>query len=251
MKDYRKPLKDALEALLCSKEEIEIYLTLFISNGLKVSQISERTNLQRTMIYGILENMSVKNLVYQDLTCKPAIFYAVDLNEISNKMNEKFKLFKNVKSIFDESLDKINEIKIGSRHAPKVQVYTKKQVSKVVDEIISKYSFSSFFDPHYFGKNHPELLKEHLIRIKNTKQTIKELISSENQKLKSFILRNKTKNYQVKQFPTNVDFPSDLIIYDNKVFIGNYISEVAIVISDQKIHDSFLNLHNFLWEISS
>ncbi len=247
MKTERQHLVAALKQLDCTLEEIDIFLKLLSSNGLKASEIADRTGIKRVKVYHLLELMLNKGLIYQGLDSKVKKFHTQQLLKIQQLLREKMQSLSKTQNDFLASLEVLNGLQKKSAFKTKVRYYQKEQVPKLLDEVISQHDFNSIFDPNVTFAKNTEVMKKYLQRIQNSPHQIKELISTKNEPLLKLFQDVKNPNYKLKRLDDSIQFTSDLILFENKVFMASYQSDVAIVIEDREIYDSFNSLHAWLW----
>lgn len=185
-------IEETLEDLGLSTNEIKVYLACLEKEGSNVKEISKRTKLIRTTIYGVLDTLLNKGMVSQSKKGKVMHFFATDLKEVIFKLEQKIE---KITSIIPE----IEKLKNFLRFESKIESYEGPEGVKVITEdIISKpnqivkvigagkkwVEFSKFFALVYYRKK-----KERKVKTKT--------ILSDTPEERSFL---KEKNYLNSEF---------------------------------------------------
>ncbi len=248
MRHTQTYLLKALGYIPCSDEEIQVFMKLFTSNGLKVSEIAERTGIKRTKTYDIVEKLLAKGLIQENLKSKVKTFRTVNLITIKKILKEKLEKFQQSNSDFIEAIPKLSQLQKNDPNRTKVRYYEKSQTPKLLKQIINNHSFKAIYDPETTYKNNRKIMKEFVESLNTSKHDIREIICTKNKPLENMFRKIDNTNYNVKALPGSINYTIDTIIFDNKVYIANYNSDVAIVIEDEQMSKSFENLHDWLWE---
>lgn len=248
MSTIRQKLCNTLEALDCNKEEIEIFLKIFTSNGLKASEVAERTGIKRNTCYRLLDELIHKGLIFIQLNKKINTYQAVNPHNIHKLLENKTKKIKKITDNFIASLDQFKQIKKRDYKKTQVSFYQKRESAKLLDQIISEHDFKAIFNPSVAFKHCPEILKKYIKNQNTSKQHIREIITGENPQILELLTDSHNPNLAAKASKDLHNFWADIIIFEKKVYIASYQSNVAIIIDDAHIAKSMNALHDFIWQ---
>ena len=151
---HRKILSQVLNDLSCNEQEIEIFFKVISSNGLKISEISERSGIPRVNCYKIVDDLVSKRLLYLDLDSKVNKFYAVSPYELQNILDKKKDKLLKLKDDFVSIVPDLDKIyKIDSSKV-NVRYYFNTEIDKVVADIVLNKPYLAFYNPFEVSKNH-------------------------------------------------------------------------------------------------
>src|SRR3989338_4179429 len=239
--------EEALRKFGLTDREIRIYLALLELGEALASKISERTNIPRTLVYDILENLLNKGVVSYVIKSNKKYFSALDPNSLievsKNKEEEKEKLIK-------EALPELINLKhkeLGKK--AKVEVYEGKEGVKTVFNDVLKVGkeFLCFGSTGISPEIIPyELSRFHKERIKR-KIHWKVIYNDDELGRKRGRETRKWKYSQVKCMEKTS--PTTTYCYGNKVAIVLWIKErlLAVMIEDEIITNSFKEYFEVLW----
>jgi sugar-specific transcriptional regulator TrmB len=220
-----------------SEQEAEIYVYLTKEKNQTASKIAEKTKINRSVTYGILESLIVKGLVNYVLMGGVKKFSSTKPEMLVDFMKDK-----------EESLKKIlpllNSLKSEGNETVNVEVFKGKNGGLVVMKDILKTSnkYVAFGEDKSFQQVMGTLAKQYIRKLNEGK--IKErLLVPEGQKVLV------GKNTEVKYLPKNISIPSITAIYGNKVAISIFQEPYyAIVIESKELSLTYLSLFEFLWK---
>ena len=236
-----------LKELGLNENEIKVYLSCLIDSGLNAKEISGKTNLIRTTIYGILDSLINKGLISSIDKGKVKFFQSASPKELLN--------------ILDQKRGKIASI------LPELEIYQKKILVKykvevfegingvktVTNDIISKgneivkiigigqkwLQFSNIFTKIYYRK-------------KKENNVWTETILADNLEERNFLKEKKFANSKIR-FIKGVDFGNNVIyIYHDKVSFVVYDKDFprGYIIKDKEFNKLHQSLFNQLWKIA-
>lgn len=227
-----------------TKNQAEIYMELVRNPGQIAGKLAKRLSIDRSFVYGILNNLIDKGLVSHIIKENKKFFFASDpenlLKEIDEKRDKISKLVKEMTFLREtkkeEKSVKVYEGKSGLKAYIRdflecKEFYTLGGGGKLNILDILKYEF-----PHYLK----DLKKKKLIgKIITSKRNIK--------KLREMYKNSNVKSKFLDELKSQVNFT----IFDNKLAI--YTAEekpLVIIIEDKKISDSLFSYFNYLWKIA-
>jgi len=227
-----------------TKNQAEIYIELIKHPGQTAGKIAKILSIDRSFVYGILNNLSDKGLVSHIIKEDKKAFFASDpenlLKEIDEKRNKISKVVKEIKSLQEikkeEKSVKVYEGKSGLKayvrdFLESKEFYTLGGGGNLSILEVLKYEF-----PHYLK----DIKKKKLVgKIITSKRNIK--------KLREMYVGSNVKSKFLDELKSQVNFT----IFDNKLAI--YTAEekpLVIIIEDKKISESLFNYFNLLWKIA-
>ncbi len=247
---HRKILSQVLKDLSCNEQEIDVFFKVISSNGLKISEISERSGIPRVNCYKIVDDLVSKRLLYLDLDSKVNKFYAVSPYELQNILDKKKDKLLKLKDDFVSIVPDLDKIyKIDSSKV-NVRYYFNTEIDKVVADIVLNKSYLAFYNPYEVSKNHLDFYKSFLDNLQKSTQNVREiLVNCKSKVLLKALSEISNPNYEYKALNySQLPFKSDIIIYDDKVLFVNYKNSSGVLIQDINLVKSLELLHNFIWE---
>ena len=247
MNKDQQNLINCLQTLGCNEEETLVFLKIFSSPGLKASQIAERSGIKRVKVYDIIQSLADKNLILELSNTKVKTYITHDLNHLELILKEKINEFQKTKTNFTQSIPKLKDSIKALSSTTEVKYYQKADVPRILDQIIKNHSFKAIFNPILAFEKNKKVMQNYLASLEKTTHKVQEIISCDQKDVQQMFLRVKNPNFQAKILDSDINFDTDMILYDNQVFFGSYNSQRAIVISDPEIYNSLLQLHKKLW----
>lgn len=236
-----------LKELGLNDNEIRVYLACLVESGLNVKEISDKTELIRTTIYGILDSLINKGLISTIDKGKIKFFQSASPKELLNILDQKKE---KIKSIIPELEKYKNTIPIKY----KVEVFEGiNGVKTVTNDIISKKNetvkiigigkkwleFSDIFTKIYYRK-------------KKENNVWTETLLADTPEERKFLAEKKFANSKIR-FIKNMNFKNSVIyIYHDKVSFVVYDKEFprGFIIKDEEFNRIQQSLFNQLWKKS-
>lgn len=233
-----------LEELDLNENEIKVYLVCLAESGLSAKEISGKTNLIRTTIYGILDSLINKGIISSVDKEGIKFFQSASPKELLNILDQKRE---KIKSIIPE-LEKYQK---KSQVKYKVEVFEGiNGIKSITNDIISKENetikvmgigqkwleFSEVFTKVYYRKK-----KENNVWTKT--------ILADNQEERKFLKEKKFINSKIR-FMKDIDFGNTVTyIYHDKVSFVVYDKEFprGFLIKDKDFNKVQNELFDKLW----
>jgi len=235
-------IKEKLEKCGLTKNESKIYHILLIKSPIKAQDISKKSNINRSLVYQVLNILINKGLVNYITKEHIKYFSASNPNNLLSVIEEK-RIY--IKSILPElqELEKIKEIEQD------VQVYEGKAgIKSLLTELLNSKTID------FFGATGElfELLKFYLPRI--LKELKKKKISCRaigDQKAKSKFIEQKTINF--KSIKNVESYNSPTVIFKDSIGIISLKTEkpLIIIIKNTFITKTYQNYFNFIWKLAN
>ena len=229
-----------------SSKEASVYLANYELGESTASRISQKSGIKRPTTYIELENLIKKGLVSQS-TKKSLKYYTAESPRtiLSILDTNKKELEINMKDLISlgTAIDKKPSVRYFEGDEGMEQVY-RDTVVLPNKEIQSFFSASDVLgDESFHNKFYiPERQKKNIwIRA----------IMPDSKKVEPYIKRNSEQlriSKTVSEAKYNMN--NEIIMYDkNKTAILNYGDKISLIIDSQKIHDSFKQIFDVMWEM--
>jgi len=240
--------EEALRKFGLTDREIRVYLALLELDEALASKVAEKTNIPRTLIYDILENLSNKGIVSYVIKANKKYFSALDPDSLIEVLRNQEK---EREELITKALPELLKLKGKKlKEKAKVEVYEGKEGVKTVfnDVLRVGKEFLCFGSTGISPQIIPyELSRFHKERIKR-KMNWKVIYNDDGLGRKRGQEVNKWKYSEVKYMEKTS--PTTTYCYDNKVAIVLWIKErlLAIMIEDNIIANSFREFFKVLWK---
>jgi len=232
---------DQLVDIGLTKNQSVVYLELVRNPGQNPGKLSKRLSLDRSFVYGIINNLIERGLVSSVIKENKQIFYPSDPENLLKDLDEK-------RSKIISVIKNINEIKHKSKEEASVRVYEGKAGLKVyIREFLETNEFLMFggggdlgslktleYDfPHYIKDMKKKKIKGKLLTSKKNKDILSGLYGS---------------NVSIKTID-GLNQPTGISIVRNKVgLLTSDENSRIIVIEDHKIAETLRIYFNKMWK---
>lgn len=234
---------EVLQRIGFTNNEIKTYLALLELGESLASKIATKINLNRSLIYKILEDLIRKGFVSFVIKENRKYFSAASPNKLLSILKENET---EVQRILPELLN----LKKSKENAPKVEIFAGKEgmktmledVLKIAKEIFVLGAKSDFSDKLYYY--HPNW---HRRRIKQ--RIIINILFEQEQKVADELL--KLKHTEIRFLPKQIKSKIMIAIYGDKVAIELwYDYPITILITDHNTAEGFKSYFNLLWKLA-
>ncbi len=240
-------IKKELKELGLDDNEIKVYMACLSETGVNVKEISQRTNLIRTTVYGVISSLISKGLIAKVQKEGTMYFSATNPNELLNILDQKREKLKSIipelekMKEFAPSLQKVDfyEGKNGVKTITNDIITVKKENVKIIGAGKKWIEFSSNFSTTYYRK-------------KREMEVTTNTIISDTLEERDFLKEKKYKNSNFR-FLKGIDVTtSATFIYQDKVSFVSYEigNERGFIIKDKEFNKVQRILFDNLWEIS-
>lgn len=243
-------MNESLFKLLNLKEqEIQILNTLLETGKLKVAQIAEKTQITRTYIYPLLENLKSLNLIEEIQYDQKTYFLPTHPSNWQSLLDAKINELTQAKQNYQDNLPKLSSQYNLNIHKPGIKFYEGLEaVEKITEDYLeSSTEILSIVNPDPKEAHYPKIAKK--FGIKRTSRKInKKILSSDTNFARNRYKTGNSKYTQIKYFTGQLtQFNTIVFIYDNKVaFISVEDHVVGIIIEDKNIY----KFHKSMFEIN-
>lgn len=234
-------LQKLLQNLGLEEKEAKVYLALLQLDEATATIISEKTNLDRTLIYQLANKLIEKGLVSYIIKNNVRYFSAANPKKLLQDLKEKEE---EVRKAMPEL---INLTKIKEEET-KVEIYRGKEGLKTIlkDILRTGENYLVFGEEGKFQEILPIFSHQFLKQIVRGKIHEHVLVRED---FKGKVL--KTKNSKFKYLSNDYLFPVMTVVYSDKVV--NFIWKIpyyAILTKNKDVADSFRSQFNVLWKIA-
>jgi len=240
---------EALKKFGLSDKESKVYVTCLELGETTANNISIKSNLPRTLIYDILERLIEIGIASYVIKNNKKFFMASDPRELSEILNEKQEIIKNILPELI-SLQKLKGVK-----RPKVEIYEGKEGMKTVMNDILRSDVKEFIA---YGSSRssyeiiPVFMEEwHKKRIK--RKVMMKVIYNNTKQAREKVRKLKTslKYVKYKFIPIELESPTAIVIYANKVVLQSWTKEpFAVMIESEDMVKNQIKYFDELWKIA-
>jgi sugar-specific transcriptional regulator TrmB len=234
-------LQKLLQNLGLEEKEAKVYLALLKSGESTATKISEKTNLDRTLIYQLANKLMEKGIVSYIVKNNVKYFIAANPNKFLQDIKEK-------ESELKKALPELNKLISSEQPETKVELFRGKEGLKAVlkDIIRQKKDYIAFGEEGRFQKVLP-IDVQRFIRDLEVNNIHERVLVREDKRG----IALKSKNSVFKYLPKNYLSPVTTVIYADKTV--NFIwtpPYYAILTKNKEVADSFRSQFKALWKIA-
>lgn len=234
-------LQKILQNLGLEEKEAKVYLALLKLDETTATKISEKTNLDRTLIYQLTNKLIEKGLVSYIIKNNVKYFSAVNPDKLLQDIKEKENQLK-------KAMPELLNLKKSKEEETKVEIFRGEEGLKTVlkDIIRTKKNYIAFGEEGRFQEVLPIDVYQFINQLKKNNIHERVLIRKD---FRNKIL--KSKNSEFKYLSKEYLSPVTTVVYENKV--SNFIwtpPYYAILTTNKEVADSFRSQFNLLWKIA-
>ena len=232
-----------LESLGLSEKEAKVYLAILQLGKGTVPSISRRAGTKRPTTYLILDELRKKDLVLLLPRKIKAIYTAKSPEVLLEEQKRKEHLIAN-------KMPELLAIYNSQKEKPKIEFY---QGEHRVIELYNKEIFKSAKIDFYgsissIPKNIYLQIEKNLDLIEKNKIQVRELLQHDDKSIK-FSKEFSSEFHQIKIIPENYKFPTDNVIYENRLAIFSYKSgPMAVIIESSDVVETYKSMFEIIWK---
>lgn len=240
-----------LKEIGLTDNEIRVYLVMLEEDENLASKIAEKTKINRSLMYTILNNLMEKGMVSYVIKENRKYFMATDPEKILDVLKEKEEAIKKQEEDVKKIIPDLRKLKLPKKEEIKVEIYKGKEGNKtLLDDMLREgkdylalgYSGLSFdVVPYYIVHWHKKRVEMGIKRRVITKEQMR---GNRAIKIPLTYARYVKDEYNI---------PISTMIYGNKVWImlpAGKGDQVSILIESERIANSYRNYFNLLWKIA-
>ncbi|KKQ62229.1 MAG: Transcriptional regulator, TrmB [Parcubacteria group bacterium GW2011_GWE2_38_18] len=235
-------LEKILQLLGLNEKEAKVYLALMQLGTATVPSISKRAGTKRPTTYLILEDLRKRGLVTPMPRGITTIFTAESPEKILESENEK-------KKIIEASLPDLLAIYNTKKEKPKVRFYEgTRGVEEVYAEIMKEKEIFMYGSIATIEGEIPGIAKKNIENSRKNKSVIKEFLQNDSvsQKYKKEFYTPGI--HEIKIAPKKYSFPTDNMIYGNKIAFFSYKDgPKVVVIESSDVVATYKSMFDIIW----
>jgi sugar-specific transcriptional regulator TrmB len=240
-------IEKIIENFNLGEREAKVYLAALSLGKSRVSDIAKKARLNRITTYEILKRLTNKGIANNIIYKKIIYFEVIDPKQFLHKIERQAELAR-------EAIPQLLLLKNTSNKQPRVEYFVGVEGLKVLyeDSLNCKnkiiYNMANIKNLiNFFGK---DFLNTYIKKRIRKEIQIKVLIPND-EIAKKYIENEKKRNslreykfFNNKKFP----MPNEIMIYDNKIVLLSFSSQIGVIIEDNNIAKSLKSICRLLWE---
>jgi len=249
-------LKNLFQNCGLNDKEQKIIIYLLVHGKSLASTIAKRTNIKRTTVYNLLDNLSLMGLIHCTKNNKLNYYTSLQPQMIAEQLNtkaeQKLSETKLSTRILQQELEKIQRTPSITQFGFNIMAFHQKsQIYAELMQRICSQDFCGIFNPQAFSKEDKFIyLKEFLQHANNSTRNIREIAVSG--PITDWYLTQLTNpNHQVKIIdkPEKL-FLTNIVLIKNSIVFTNHLDnmEASIIVDNQQLYETFQFLFNQLWK---
>jgi HTH-type transcriptional regulator, sugar sensing transcriptional regulator len=247
-------LKKLLQQLNLSEKEIVVYLTLIELGPSKARDISRKTELNRTSIYDLTEELLQKGLISKYKKSSATIFNAKDpktlLSYLEREKEEKIKKIDRQKEQVSRLLPELVSLQnIYSKTKPKVQFFEgEKGMREAYEDTLSaREPILAYANAETMHQGLPNFFPEYYKRRAQNKIFIKAIIPQNKMNIERAKV-NQEEMRETRFLPEpEMTFSPEVNLYNDKMLIASWKEKMAIIIESREFVKLQKLTFNILW----
>jgi sugar-specific transcriptional regulator TrmB len=234
-------LESVLQSLGLNEKQAKVYLALLQMGKGSVPAISIKAGTKRPTTYLLLEELRMKGLINLLPRAQKVLYTANSPQQLLDEQREKERL---IKANMPELLAMFN----AKMEKPKVTYYQgESNVVKLYDEIFKEKEIDIFASLGAIPKELLAKAEKHFADISKNQTRVRELLQSDKDSIE-YTNRREQGIHQIKFAPKECLFPTDNIIYGNKLAIFSFKDEpMAVVIESSDVTETYKSMFEIVW----
>lgn len=231
-------IKEILKKFDFSEKEIDVYLALLDLGFSVVSDIAEKTEINRSTVYVILDSLTKRGLVSIAEHRGVKMYNSIPPEQLVKHFEDVAKQYKELSGLAKELLPKMKAENKIKKSGPAVRFFEGPEGMKTVyeDALSSLETIRAYASNRKDDKITPENYYDRL-----TKKNIKvKLLLPETAEARELIEREQGKQA--------VNFSPNISIYDNKVVLMAPAENFALIIESKELSDSLKKAFDLSWQ---
>lgn len=248
-------IKETLEQLGFSKKEVEIYLAIIKLDQATASLIAKETDVNRTTVYDILEELMSKGIVSKIKKANKTFFYALPPNKLTDYLEREKREFSKKIETQKAKMEKIMPelLSLQNLHSinkPKVQFFEGEKGMREAyeDSLLADGVIRAYANVEEMHKGLPDFFPEYYKRRSEAGIHIRAILP-QNQASIDRASKDSEEMRTTKFLPQEkMTFSPEINIYNNKVLIASWKESMAVVIESKELADFHKLMYDLLWD---
>jgi len=235
-------LQSVLQQLGLHEKEAMVYLALLQMGTASVPAISIKAGTKRPTTYLILEELRMKGLVTLLPKKVRALYTAQSPQKLLEEQREK-------EETIQRNMPELMAIYNSKKEKPKVTYYQgEDHIVELYDEIFKEKSILFYGSIGSISATVFEKIKGYIERIEKENLDVREVLQADQKSIR-YAQENRSQNHQIKIASENFLFPTDNMIFGNKVAIITYKdTPMAVVIESNDVVETYKSLFEIAWQ---
>ena len=245
-------LKTGLRRLGLKENEIKVYLKLLEVGPVSVGMLAKKTGLYRTYVYDVLEKLIDLGLVKYVIISNKKHYQAEEPSKLLDWLKEKEEKLKEERKVIERLIPKLEKLR-KEEEEHKAFIYRGKKGIKSIleDQLKQKKEILILGAQGKFRSTFPIYWEQWVKRINKLNVPVRVLYNASLRKRKIEVKKLGLKQVQLKFLPADLDFPSTINIWHNKVATMLWTEQpFAFVIESKEAVKSYRNFFNLLWKLA-
>ena len=205
-----------------NQKETESYLRLLELWSQPISVLAKHVNMPRSSMYLVLDELIKKWFVESFKNSWITYVKSISPDRIKDLLNIKKQKIDNNIGLLNENLSKLKKIESRMSITPKITFYEwKDEVMKVYENVLKEKWFVAIFNPKSLKIHLSKYLYALAENIKKNWLIVKELVVDW-AVARDYKKQFNSKNHQIIILPKNIEFESDTIICEDKIYMLSY-----------------------------
>jgi sugar-specific transcriptional regulator TrmB len=235
-------LEKSLEYLGLGEKEAKVYLALLQLGSGSVPKISTKANVKRPTTYLILEELRKKGLV--TLVPKPnkTIYTAQSPRQLLEEQEER-------EEIIREKMPELLAMFNSQKEKPKISFYEgEENIVELYNKIFEEKEVDIFGSIGALSEEAEKQLERNIALVKKNNTRVRELLEADQKSIR-FQSRINSEMIRIKIAPEQYKFPTDNLIFGNKIAIFSYKdTPQAVVIESSDVVATYKSVFEILWK---
>jgi sugar-specific transcriptional regulator TrmB len=234
-------LKSVLQHLGLNEKEAKVYLALLQLGTASVPAISIKAGTKRPTTYLILEELRMKGLATLLPKKVKALYTAESPHKLLEEQREK-------EETIEQNMPELMAMYNSKKEKPKVVYYQgEDDIVKLYAEIFKEKEILFYGSIASISLEVYTRTEKYLEIIQKEKLAVREILQADEKSLQ-FAKDNTSENHQIKIVSKNFMFPTDNMIFGNKVAIITYKdTPMAVVIESQDVVNTYKSMFEIVW----
>lgn len=245
-------MKEFLIRFGLTDKEAKAFLELVKLGASPVTKWAKQAQINRSSMYVILEKLLKDGLVTTFISNGVQHAQAIPTVELKALINDKEDFLLETKSQFERLLPDFQKLEKNNGIIPKVKFYEgKKRVEMMYEEVLKENSFCAFFNPQRVKIYMPEYFDKIPLTLRQNGGAAKELLIP-CKEASEYIEKYLSPKHQIKLLGSKVDFSSDTIITNQKIYLVGYSKDdvVGTEIWNEELAKTQTTLFDLIWATS-
>ncbi len=244
---------DTLKGIGLTDNEVKVYLALFELGESLASKIGEKTGLNRTHAYDVIESLLAKGIVCYVVKENRKYFRPANPAKLRDYVQEKQDQLKEQEGRISQLIPSLMKLQLPKEEEGVVEVYKGKEGYKTLySQLLNEAKeYCVIGASGYFPEKMEQFYEAHeRTRIKK-KIRLKILVNS---KIKGKPMHKRVytgRTYsQIRFLPETFDAPVPIIVYNDKVFMMIWPIMQMVLVKNKHVADMYRDYFNVLWKVS-